>query len=45
MKKTVVLDIVALSPRVIGAHTPFLKNWIASKKQAVIEPVLPAVTC
>jgi predicted AlkP superfamily pyrophosphatase or phosphodiesterase len=45
MKKTVVLDIVALSPRVIGAHTPFLKNWIASKKQAVVEPVLPAVTC
>jgi predicted AlkP superfamily pyrophosphatase or phosphodiesterase len=45
MKKTVVLDIVALSPRVIGAHTPFLKNWISSKKQAVIEPVLPAVTC
>ncbi len=45
MKKTVVLDIVALSPRVIGEHTPFLKHWIASKKQAVIEPVLPAVTC
>ena len=45
MKKTVVLDIVALSPRVIGEHTPFLKSWIASKKQAVVEPVLPAVTC
>ena len=45
MKKTVVLDIVALSPRVIGEHMPFLKNWIASKKQAVVEPVLPAVTC
>lgn len=45
MKKTIVLDIVALSPRVIGEHTPFLKKWIASKKQAVVEPVLPAVTC
>lgn len=45
MKKTVVLDIVALSPRVIGEHTPFLKSWIASKKKAVVEPVLPAVTC
>ncbi len=45
MKKTVVLDIVALSPRVIGKHTPFLKKWIASKNQAVVEPVLPAVTC
>jgi len=45
MKKTVVLDIVALSPRVIGEHTPFLKNWIENKKKAVVEPVLPAVTC
>jgi len=45
MKKTVVLDIVALSPRVIGAHTPFLKSWIESKQKAVVEPVLPAVTC
>lgn len=45
MNKTVVLDIVALSPRVIGEHTPFLKSWIESKKQAVVEPVLPAVTC
>lgn len=45
MKKTVVLDIVALSPRVIGEYTPFLKKWIGSKKQAVVEPVLPAVTC
>ncbi len=45
MKKTVVLDIVALSPRVIGKHTPFLKSWIESKQKAVVEPVLPAVTC
>ncbi|MDO8967931.1 alkaline phosphatase family protein [Algoriphagus sp.] len=45
MKKTVVLDIVALSPRVIGEHTPFLKSWIDSKQRAVVEPVFPAVTC
>lgn len=45
MKKTVVLDIVALSPRVIGEHTPFLKKWIEKGKRAVVEPVLPAVTC
>lgn len=45
MKKTVVLDIVALSPRVIGEHTPFLKSWIEKHKQAAVEPVLPAVTC
>ena len=29
----------------IGEYTPFLKSWIAFKKQAVVEPVLPAVTC
>ncbi len=45
MKKTVVLNVVALSSRVIGAHTPFLKNWIESRKKTIIEPVLPAVTC
>ncbi len=45
MKKTVVLDVVALSPRVIGEHTPFLKKWIEKGKRAVVEPVLPAVTC
>lgn len=45
MKKTVVLNVVALSPRVIGEHTPFLKKWIEKGKRAVVEPVLPAVTC
>jgi predicted AlkP superfamily pyrophosphatase or phosphodiesterase len=45
MKKTVVIDIVALSSRVIGEHTPFLKEWIAKGKKATIDPVLPAVTC
>ncbi|HCD88276.1 MAG TPA: alkaline phosphatase family protein, partial [Algoriphagus sp.] len=45
MRKTVVLDIVALSFRVVGEHTPFLKSWIEGKKKAIIEPVLPAVTC
>lgn len=45
MKRTVVLDIVALSSRVIGEHTPFLKRWIASRSKSYIRPVLPAVTC
>ncbi len=45
MKKTVVINIVALSSRLIGEHTPFLKSWIESKQKAIIEPVLPAVTC
>ncbi|HLU88292.1 MAG TPA: alkaline phosphatase family protein [Cyclobacteriaceae bacterium] len=45
MKKTVVLDVVALSQRVIGEHTPFLTSWIAKRNKASIKPVLPAVTC
>ncbi len=45
MKKTVVIDVVALSPRLIGQHTPFLADWAAKGKQVSINPVLPAVTC
>ncbi|MGL6162093.1 alkaline phosphatase family protein [Microbulbifer sp.] len=45
MKKTVVINVVALSPRLIGEHTPFLRDWTARGKQASINPVLPAVTC
>jgi predicted AlkP superfamily pyrophosphatase or phosphodiesterase len=45
MKKTVVLDVVALSRRVIGEHTPFLNEWIGKGEQITINPVLPAVTC
>ncbi len=45
MKKTVVIDIVALSSRVIGEYTPFLKAWVDKHAKAVIEPVVPAVTC
>jgi len=45
MKKTVVLDVVALSQRVIGEHTPFLKEWSKKRQTSAIQPVLPAVTC
>ena len=44
MHKTVVIDIVGLSSSLIGAHTPFLKNYIANKKVSTINPMLPAVT-
>lgn len=45
MKKVVVLNVVALSPRLIGEHTPFLAGWSSRGKQVSINPVLPAVTC
>ncbi|MBC8156494.1 MAG: alkaline phosphatase family protein [Bacteroidetes bacterium] len=44
MKKTVVIDVVGLSYSLIGEHTPFLKNWMATKRRATIDPMLPAVT-
>ncbi|KAB7731796.1 alkaline phosphatase family protein [Rudanella paleaurantiibacter] len=44
MKKTVVIDVVGLSYSLIGEHTPFLKNWMATKNRATINPMLPAVT-
>lgn len=45
MHKTVVINVVALSPRVLGEHTPFLTQWIGRGQLLSIEPVLPAVTC
>ncbi|WP_020530836.1 alkaline phosphatase family protein [Flexithrix dorotheae] len=45
MQKTVVIDVVGLTSRLIGEHTPFLSKWLEKGKQINIEPVLPAVTC
>ena len=45
MQKTVVLNIVGLTPELIGEHTPFLSAWQNRGKTASIKPVLPAVTC
>lgn len=44
MRKTVVLDIVGLSSRLIGEHTPFLNKYIAANHLSTIQPMLPAVT-
>lgn len=45
MKKTVVINVVGLSSRLIGKHTPNLKRWVDAGQLATIQPVLPAVTC
>ncbi len=45
MEKTVVLNVVGLTPGLIGEHTPFLARWMEEGQQASVEPVLPAVTC
>lgn len=44
MKKTVVIDVVALSSSIIGEHTPFLSGYIKRKHLSRIEPVFPALT-
>ncbi|VAW10407.1 FIG00907047: phosphodiesterase/nucleotide pyrophosphatase [hydrothermal vent metagenome] len=45
MKKTVVINVVGLTKRLIGEHTPFIKSFLDQGKAAFITPVLPAVTC
>lgn len=45
MKKNALINVVGLSKKLIGEHTPFLKRWSGSRRVATIEPVLPAVTC
>lgn len=45
MQKTVVLNVVGLTPGLIGQHTPFLAQWSAKAQMASIIPVVPAVTC
>jgi predicted AlkP superfamily pyrophosphatase or phosphodiesterase len=44
LRKTVVLDVVGLSPALIGPDTPRLSQFVASGCLATITPVLPAVT-
>lgn len=45
MHKTVVINVVGLTPGLLGADTPFLSRWMEKGKKISIEPVLPAVTC
>ncbi len=45
MKKTVVLNVVGLTPSLLGKNTPFLSTWAAIGQTVPIKTVLPAVTC
>lgn len=45
MHKTAVLNVVGLTPDLIGEHTPFLSKWFSDAGQASIHSMLPAVTC
>jgi predicted AlkP superfamily pyrophosphatase or phosphodiesterase len=45
MHKTVVLNVVGLTPSLLGAATPALSAWAAKAKMATVDAVTPAVTC
>ncbi len=45
MRKTVVLDVVGLTPDLLGPSTPGLSAWAARGGTATIRAVSPAVTC
>ena len=45
MNKTVVINIVGLTKRLIGQHTPFIASFLKAGSHSFIRPVLPAVTC
>src|SRR5690554_5853253 len=45
MNKTAVLNVVGLTPDLIGEHTPFLSAWVAKGKMTSVNSMLPAVTC
>ncbi len=45
MRPLVVLDVVGLTPALVGPDTPHLSKLASEGYQAELEPVLPAVTC
>ena len=45
MQRTAVLNVVGLTPRLIGNATPNIRAFLERNRLATIEPVLPAVTC
>ena len=45
MNRTAVLNVVGLTPDLIGNHTPNLKRWFDQGKMTPVRSMLPAVTC
>lgn len=45
MKPLAVLDLVGLTPRLIGEHTPRLRRFAQAGALRALRPTLPAVTC
>lgn len=45
MNPLAVLNVVGLTPELLGEHTPRLSAWAAKGSRCRIEPMLPSVTC
>ncbi|GEP41101.1 alkaline phosphatase family protein [Brevifollis gellanilyticus] len=45
MIRTAILNVVGLTPRLIGEHTPKIRAFMERQNSTLIEPVVPAVTC
>jgi predicted AlkP superfamily pyrophosphatase or phosphodiesterase len=45
MPRVAVLNVVGLTPALLGPHTPRLSAFAAAGHTAVIDPALPALTC
>jgi predicted AlkP superfamily pyrophosphatase or phosphodiesterase len=45
MTKTAVLDVVGLTPALIGPAMPRLSSWAARGRRVPIDAAFPAVTC
>jgi len=45
MARTAILNVVGLTRRLIGEHTPNIHAFVERNRLALVEPVLPAVTC
>jgi predicted AlkP superfamily pyrophosphatase or phosphodiesterase len=45
MLRHAVINVVGLTQRLLGTHTPFLNQFFKSEGLTTIRPVIPAVTC
>ena len=45
MKKTAVLNVVGLTPEMLGPQMPLLAKWASKRRVSAIRPAFPAVTC
>ena len=45
MQRTAIINVVGLTGKLIGEHTPAIRAFLESNKSAVVEPAFPAVTC